>query len=79
MREKESARVRQRVNTSRFDFKIVSFNFLYLNMNKQATHFKNWCFLCSRDESVITEIVGLGETIRETIGQFSFLVSFVYN
>lgn len=48
-------------------------------MNELRSHFKDWCFLCSReDESVQTEISGLGETIRETIGQFSFLVGIIF-
>lgn len=46
-------------------------------MNEPKSHFKSWCFLCSRDESVDIEIAAQNETIRETIGQFSFLVKFI--
>lgn len=37
--------------------------------------FSCWCFLCAGEIDVNVEILGLDEQIRESIGQFSIIVS----
>lgn len=37
--------------------------------------FKCWCFLCASEKNVDVVIQSLDESVRETIGQFSIIVS----
>lgn len=39
---------------------------------------KDWCFLCAAENNADVAIQSLDETTRENIGQFSIIVSVIY-